>query len=209
MGTAIGVADAVSEFADREEAIGFDDASLAMDPGGLNGIEPGALAREVAGDDADALTLPLDLSVVVTDPVADLVADVPGGVVPDQEQSLLASRAELAAAPIEIVDGDRTDGPAIDEAQPDLVGGLFICWVRSQQEPVAGQRLRVRVIRGNHLFDQPQLVVCLDPGLQAGSGQSTPPDLVLEAQDPGRVGRGQTDQAVARTFFLGRQTRLE
>ena len=57
------------------------------------------------------------------------------------------------------------------------------------------------VPNGTRLFDQPQAVILLDPGVQAGPGQATPPDLVLEAQGPGRMARGQADQAVARTFF--------
>jgi hypothetical protein len=35
MGAAIGVADAVGEFVGREQAVGFDDAPLGVDPGGL------------------------------------------------------------------------------------------------------------------------------------------------------------------------------
>ena len=96
----VGIADPVSELVGREQAVGFDDASFAMDPGGLDGVEPGALARQVAGDDPHALTLVLDLAVVVTDPVADLMAGVPSGVVPDQEESLLPVGLELAAAPV-------------------------------------------------------------------------------------------------------------
>ena len=112
VGTAVGIADTVSELVDGEQAVGFDDAAFAMDPGGLDGVEPGALDRQVAGDDPDANAALLDQSVVVPDPVAHLVADVPGGVVPDQEQRLLAVGVELAAAPVQIVDGDRADGPA-------------------------------------------------------------------------------------------------
>ena len=202
----IGVAEAVSKLLRCEQAVGFDDASFAVDPGGLDGVEPGTLAGQVAGDDADALALPLDLAIVVADPVADLVADVPGGVVPDQEQRLLADGLELAAAPIQVVDGDGTDGPAIDKPQPDLVGRRLIGRISSQQQAVAGQRLGIRVALRDRLLDQPQPVVLLDPGLEAGSGQPAPPDLVLEPQDPGRMGGGQAAQAVARPFFLGRQS---
>jgi hypothetical protein len=33
---AVGVADAVGELVGREQTVGFDDASFAMDPGGLS-----------------------------------------------------------------------------------------------------------------------------------------------------------------------------
>ena len=181
--------------------VGFDDAAFAVDPGGFDGVEPGALDRQVAGDDPDAVAALLDLAVVVADPVAHLVADVPGGVVPDQEQRLLAVGVELAAAPVQVVDGDGADRPAIDEAQPHLVGGVLVGRVGAQQQAVAGQRLGVRVVLRDRLFDQPQSVILLDPGVEAGSSQTAPPDLILEAQDPGRMARGQADQAVARTFF--------
>src|SRR4051794_36772814 len=102
MGTAVGIGDAVGEFVDGEETIGFDDATFAVDPGGLDGVEPGALDREVAGDDADTMAMLLDLTVVVTDPGSDLLADAPGRIVPDQEEGLLVGRSELAAAPVEI-----------------------------------------------------------------------------------------------------------
>src|SRR4030095_7712902 len=84
LGTAVGVADASGELVGRQEAVGFDNAALAVDPGGLNGVEPGALTGQVAGDDADTGASPLDPAIVVADPAADEVADVPGGVVPDQ-----------------------------------------------------------------------------------------------------------------------------
>src|SRR5215210_1734729 len=201
MGTAVGVADAVGELVDREQAVSLDDAPLAVGPGRLDRVEPGALTGQVAGDDAHAPAAPLHLAIVVADPRADLVADVPGGVVPAQEQGRLAGGVERAAAPRQVVDRDGADGPAVDEAQPDLVSRLLVGRVGAQQQAVAGQRLGVRVALRDRLLDQPQPVVLRDPGPEAGPGQPAPPDLVLEPQRPGRVSRGQADQAVARTFF--------
>src|SRR5215212_4625346 len=197
----VGVADAVGEFVCGEQGVGFDDPPLAVDPGRLDGVEPGALTRQVAGDEADALPALLDVAVVVADPVADLLADVPGGVVPDHQERLLAGGLELAATPVQVVDGHRADGAAVDEAQPHPVGGILRGRVGAQQQAVAGQRLGVRVVLGDRLFDQPQPVVLLDPGPEAGPSQPAPPDLVLEPQDPGRMARRQANQAVARTFF--------
>src|SRR4051794_25605716 len=126
MGAAVGIGDALGELIDGEQAVGFEDAALAMDPGRLDGVEPRALDGQVAGDDADAVAAPLDLSVVVTDPGPDLLTDVPGGVVPDQEQGLFAVGMELPAAPVEVVDGDGAHGPTIHEAQPHLVSRVLI-----------------------------------------------------------------------------------
>src|SRR4051794_35736257 len=111
MGAAVGVGDAIGEVLDGQQAIGFDDAAFAVDPGGFDGVEPGALNWQVAGDDPNTDAALLDLAAVVTDPVTHQLADVPGGIVPDQEQGVLAGRLEFAAAPVQIVDGDSTDRP--------------------------------------------------------------------------------------------------
>ena len=83
-----------------------------MDPGRFDGVEPRTFDGQVAGDDANATAAPLDLAVVVADPVAHRLADVPGGVVPDQEQGREALRRELCGAPRQVVDGDGADGSA-------------------------------------------------------------------------------------------------
>src|SRR5262249_40016175 len=72
---------------------------------------------------------------------------------------------------------------------------------RAEQQAVAGQGLGVRIIRRDRLLDQPERLVRLGPTVQGRLRQAAPPDLVLEAQDPGRVARRQADQAVAATFF--------
>ena len=80
-----------------EQAVGLDDAALAVDPLGLDRVEPGALDRQVAGDDAHAAARRcLTCAVVVADPGAHRLADVPGGVVPDQQQRRLARGRQLA-----------------------------------------------------------------------------------------------------------------
>src|SRR5258706_2235227 len=197
----VGLAYPVLELVAGEQVVGFDDATFAVDPGRLDGVEPGALARQIAGDDPHTPALLLDQAVMRADLVADLVADVPGGIVPDQQQRRLAGGVELAAAPVQVVDGDGADRPTVNESEPHLVGGRRVGRVRAHQQPVAGQRLGVRIVLRDRLFDQPELVIRLDPGLKAGPRQPTPPDLVLKAQGPGRMRRGQADQAVAPTFF--------
>src|SRR5205085_7213825 len=51
MRAAVGVADAVSELVDGEQAVGFDDFAFAVDPGGLDRVQPGALDRQIVGTD--------------------------------------------------------------------------------------------------------------------------------------------------------------
>src|SRR5215211_4477300 len=94
-----GGADAVDEVCGGEEASRLDDAALGMEPDGLDGIEPWALDRQVAVDDADSGARPLDLLVVSVDPGPDLSADMPGGIVPDQQQRRLSGSLQFGAAP--------------------------------------------------------------------------------------------------------------
>src|SRR5918911_1864712 len=96
--TVEGGADALDELGGRQQAGWLNDAALAMHPLGLDGVQPRALDRQVARDDPDAGAGQLDLAVVAADPGPDLTADVPGGVVPDQQQGGLAHRLQLGTA---------------------------------------------------------------------------------------------------------------
>jgi len=75
--------------------------------------------------------------------------------------------------------------------------------VCAEQEAVAGQRPSGPGSSfATACFHQPQSVILLDPGVEFwvepdGLHQT----LILEAQDPGRMTRGQANQAIARTFF--------
>src|SRR5712691_9078024 len=102
-----------------EQARGFDHGALGMHPLGLNRVEPGTLDRQVAGQNADAMALLLDLPIVRPDPGAYRFTDVPGGVVPDQRPHGYAQRLQFGAAPVQELSRDRADGPASNEAQPD------------------------------------------------------------------------------------------
>src|SRR5258706_12494887 len=95
----VGLAYPVLELVAGEQVVGFDDATFAVDPGGLDGVEPGALARQIAGDDPHTPALLLDQAVVRPDPAADQVAGAPGGSFPHQTQPPLAARVELTASP--------------------------------------------------------------------------------------------------------------
>src|SRR3954454_6933344 len=68
-----------------ELAVGLDHGPLAVRPAGLDRVQPRALARQAA-DQQPAAAVALDPAVVGRDPGPHLAADVPGGVVPDQDQ---------------------------------------------------------------------------------------------------------------------------
>src|SRR5262249_33737043 len=55
-----GRADTLDQFGGEQQPRGFDHAALAMHPLGLDRVQPGALARQIAGDDPHAAAAPLD-----------------------------------------------------------------------------------------------------------------------------------------------------
>ena len=75
---------AVGDLVGREQPGGLNDGALAMDPLGLDGLEPRTLDRQIAGREAHPLALLVDLLVMAADPGSHHLADMPGGVVPDQ-----------------------------------------------------------------------------------------------------------------------------
>ena len=91
---------------------------------GFDAVEPGALGRQPAGDHLNAffpLTLRLQGALILLlDPGLDVLTDMPGGVIPDQDELALPLSGNLLAEPLQKVGGHLTDGSAIHEAQSDL-----------------------------------------------------------------------------------------
>src|SRR5919199_1593183 len=128
VGTVEGGADALDEFGGWQQTSRFDDAALAMDPLGFDGIQPRRLDRQIARHDPHPGAGQFDLAVVATDPGPDLMTDMPGGVVPDQQQRCLPERLQLGAAPRQVLRSEPTDRAAIHKAEPGFLvpaaGGL-------------------------------------------------------------------------------------
>src|SRR2546423_15251898 len=106
MGTAVHGTDTIGEFGGREQAVGFHDLALAVEPLGLDRVEPGALDRQVAHDQADAFARELYLPVGRADPGADDLAVVPARGIPDQQDIALAPAQGRGRAPGTRVDGE-------------------------------------------------------------------------------------------------------
>ncbi len=200
--------DPIGEFLGAEQAVGLDHFALGVDPARLDRVEPGTLDRQVAGDDPNALPLPLDSSVVLVNPGPDLAADVPGGVVPGHQERGLAKGFEPTADPVEELGRDRRDRPTVDEAQPDLlpdlrlaIGSRVVGLSEANEDAVASQRLRIGIVLGERLLDQAQGLVVRRPRQELREREPTPPGLVLEAQRPVGMTDQETDQAIASPFF--------
>src|SRR5262249_17988234 len=67
-----------------QQAIGFRDRPLSMDPFWFDGVEPWAFAGQRADHDADTDRTPLDLVLVLAEPAPHRMAAVPRGIIPDQ-----------------------------------------------------------------------------------------------------------------------------
>ena len=81
----------VGEFVRAQQSVELHDLALAMNPFGLDGVQPRTLLRQKATDDPHSTAALLHFSVVFAQPVPDLPGDVPACVVPDQKKSLLAN----------------------------------------------------------------------------------------------------------------------
>ncbi len=99
--------------------VGFDNSTFAMDPLGLNRVEPGALDRQRAYKNADALAGLLHAPIVGADPVVNRTTGMPTGVIPHQDPYPLALLLQLVTAPSQKLGGNRAYRTAIYKAQPD------------------------------------------------------------------------------------------
>lgn len=185
-------------FLSRQSTVGFRDASLAMGPLGFNRIEPGAFDGQGANQQAHALTGTLDELVMLPNPLAHRFADMPGSVIPDDDQHGLAQCLGFRTAPFQELKGAGTEGTILNKAQPHLF--RLVILLETRQQAVAGQRLAVRVAGLFALFHQAQRLVALGPGRQMWLLKATPPGLILESHDPIGVLLRQPDQSVAGVF---------
>src|SRR3954452_4584289 len=191
--TSIMVAEPLLELATGELACRLDHRAFAVHPLGLDRVEPRALARQPADQEAAATAGLLDLAIVRPDPVPHLTADVPGGVVPDQHQDPTAAGREALGGPGEEGSGHRADRPPVDEAQQHPL-------VRGQPQAVAGEGLGVGVGAVGGVQAEARALT-RRPGVQRRLRQAREPDLVLEAERPARPAARQPDQAVAAAFL--------
>ncbi len=172
--------------------IRFRNGPFAMDPFGLDVVQPGALDRRRAHDDATA-AVPLDAPIVGLAPRPHRLTDVPRGVVPHQPQRLGPFRGQPLRQPSQPLDRHGTDRPPIHTAEAQA-----LCLRPSQ--PITRDRLGLGVVLVWLVLAQAQRRgVC--PGLEGGLGVTAPPHRILKAQDPVRMPSREGDQAIAPLFF--------
>jgi hypothetical protein len=196
--TAIVSKDPCFEFGCAQQPVWFRYGTLPMNPCRFNRVEPRTFARQVADDDAYALTTPLHPLIVWAYPVPYGLAAGPRGVIPDQQQRREAWGGERWRAPRQKIDRDRADGAPCHTPEPQL---RSLLQRRPHQQAITGQRLGIGLgrRRGQLLELGRGLRVC--PTMLVGLGQPTPPDFIAKPQGPRRLGPGPLDQPVAPFCF--------
>src|SRR5918996_4157 len=194
------IADPLGQFPATEQPVGLHHPAFGMDPARFYGVEPGAFGGQEAGQNPYPRSCPFDLTVVLLDPALDLLANVPGGIVPHQEQRFLTQSFQLATDPGQERDRHPADGTTLHKAQPDLLG-WGVSGPPAHQQPITSQGFGVRVILGHRLLYQRQRLASLGPGVHPGASQPAEPTLILEAQGPVRMGGRQENQPISGPFF--------
>lgn len=141
----------------------------------------------------------LDPLVVGAKPTLDVLTAMPGGIILDQQERLLIQHGPVLAALGQKLHGDRTDELAVGQSQPHL---LWRRGRRPQQQSIAGQRFRLQVTPGRGFLHPAHGLAPRGPAMQLRLGQSTPPDVIGNAERPRRMGFRTLDQPVASCFFL-------
>jgi hypothetical protein len=186
------VADTANQLCGGQQAAGFDDRSLTVDPMRFEPIEPGAFDWQTAGEEAYP-ALPLHPLMVAPQPTAHLTTDGPGGIVPDHDQDLLALPRQSFTQPGQQGCGDMAHRPALDKAPPHIVAV-------SPPQPITAPGVGLRLPLGADPFDQPQGVL-RSPAVQSWVGQPTPPSLIGKTQHPVSMLGGQAAQPITRLFL--------
>ena len=184
--------DARAQLRSRQLAPWLSDGPLAVDPMRLNAIQPRAFRRQLTHDDSHSPLL-LGFPIVCSRPATHRLRDRPRGIIPYQQQCLLAFLDQSSTDPLEKLCRNTRHWPATHEPQPDL---FAIC----AQQPVTANGLRIFIRLIDRVLYQPQRV-SLRPTVQPGLSEATPPDFIYITQYPGRVLVGQTDQSLTRLFL--------
>src|SRR3990170_7173825 len=172
-----------------------------MDPHRLYRVEPGTFLGQQTAQDAHTLTTPFHLTVMISDPMSHSSTDMPGSMIPDQNQHRFPNSLQFLATPGEEMLGQKAIGIAFDKTQPDgFIPGQLRAY-RAYQQAVACQSFGTRILFSQGLLHQPQRVIGFSPAIQMGLFQAAPPGFIFETQRPIRMAPHHLDQPVS-TLFL-------
>lgn len=137
--------DTLSQLLCREQRIRFNHGAFAVDPLGLNRVEPGAFCRQKERQDAYACVFLFDLRVVCTNPGAHLLAVMPGSIIPDQEPGGFPLLLQLGTTPVQKLGCDGTHRTPRDKTQPHLISHWIIDCALLPQHAITGQCFGIRI----------------------------------------------------------------
>src|SRR6266545_7825033 len=135
--TTVVITDSLKQLCSGELGCWFNHRPLAMPLMGFEAIEPRAFRRKLTHEDSYPLSFSC-LSIVPPYPIPHRLREMPTGIVPHQQHCFLPFLLQLLTHPAQTPAGERSHGPALDEAQPEL---FRIC----PQYPVTCQCLGVGV----------------------------------------------------------------
>src|SRR5436305_1603978 len=147
-------ADTLGQLFGSKQAVGLGHVALAVNPFRLNRVQPGALCRQEKGQNTHACACLLDLQVMLTNPGANGLTLMPGGVIPDQEPVGLALLEQTLTAPVQELRGESAHRSSADKAQPHLVPLRSIWGSLLPQHAITGQRFGVGISLLPGLFDE-------------------------------------------------------
>src|SRR5437660_1095814 len=196
--TAKVVTDATFHFLSGEQTSWFNNGPFAMHPMRLNAVEPGTLGRQPARNDAHSpMALPLGcqhVAIVLLEPTAHFLTDMPRGIIPDEDQHALALTLHLLTKPLQKGRRYMADGPTIDKAESN---GLAIGFEQAR----ATQGFGIRILFADLPFQQAQRLSRFTPAMHLRLCHPAPPHLIGIPYHPATP-PSQGDQGVAPFFFL-------
>src|SRR5260370_13044267 len=142
-----------------------------MHPLRLDGVELGTFGGQKERQNPNAFALLLDLAVVLTNPDTYLFADMPGGVIPNQQPGGLALRLQSGATPLQKLGRYGADLATCDETQRHLLADRIRWRALLPKHPIAGEGFRVGIPFFPGLFHQSDRLVLILPGMYASQGK--------------------------------------
>ena len=156
------------QFDRRQQTGGCDHRAFPLDPLRFQGVEPRAFAGEGTTHKPAAVAFPVDLPVMLAEPLPHGLAAVPRRSVPPQQQGGFAPGRPRAADPAHEGARQRTHRPVGHEAQPPVLLAHALGSTRLHQQALTGQGFGVKSAPRHGLLDDPQGVRRGGPGLPRG-----------------------------------------
>jgi hypothetical protein len=133
------------------------------------------------------------VAIVGFDPLLHRLADVPRGMVPDEQEGTFALDRNVCGEPREQGAGDHAEGSSLHKAPQHVVGCRY-------RESISGKGVAFWVLGRDRLFHQADGLI-IAPGMHVRLGCTAPPYFICAAPREVRMVHGHLDQAVPAVLF--------